>query len=135
MSNTINAEHIGCWSNIVAPKYTHFRHVVAGGMGAHSDAALERFRPAEGSRVLDVGCGMGESTAALARCVGPSGAVVGIDGVPSFLDIARREAAERKLSQVTYLEGDAQVHSFDAQFDYVFSRFGTMFFQSPVARS
>ena len=83
--------------------------------------------------MLDVGCGFGDTAIKLARLVGPRAAVVGVDCCDAFLDYARRDTEAAGLSNVTFLRGDAEVALPDEQFDFVFARFGTMFFVNPVA--
>jgi SAM-dependent methyltransferase len=96
----------------------------------------ERLRPATGigptDRVLDVGCGAGQTTRDAARAAS-SGSVLGVDVSEQMLDRARRLTAGEGLPHLTYELGDAQVHRFPpAHFDVVLSRFGTMFFADPV---
>jgi len=94
-------------------------------------AALELAAPAQGERVLDVGCGPGATTREIAAAVGPRGAVVGVDVAPMLLDIARDKAAG--LENVSFVEADAQTYEFEAgSFDLVVSRFGVMFFDDPT---
>jgi SAM-dependent methyltransferase len=96
----------------------------------HFDAALD-IRPAD--HVLDVGCGSGLTTRAVARRAVEGGAV-GVDVSAPMLDIARRRAVEEGLRNITFELGDAQVHGFPARhFDVCISRFGTMFFADPLA--
>jgi SAM-dependent methyltransferase len=83
--------------------------------------------------VLDVGCGLGETTRALGELVGPTGEVVGIDAGERFVETATAEAAEAGASNVSYMTGDVQVADMGSGFDLAFSRFGTMFFANPVA--
>ena len=87
-----------------------------------------------GEVVLDVGCGCGSTTLAAARVVGPSGAAHGIDLSEPMLDVAHRRLEASALTNVTFTMGDAQTHPLapDAH-DIVISRFGTMFFDDPVA--
>jgi SAM-dependent methyltransferase len=87
----------------------------------------------EGDKVLDVGCGFGDTAVKLAERVGPSGEVVGIDCCKEFLDFGRKEAATRRLKHLSFAEGDALLERFEPEYDFVFSRFGTMFFENPVA--
>jgi SAM-dependent methyltransferase len=105
------------------------------------EAASARFDPwlltaaaiAATDRVLDIGCGGGVSTAAAARAA-PDGHVVGLDLSAPLLAVARRRADRAGLTNVTLVQGDAQVHPFEpATFDVVLSRFGVMFFGDPAA--
>ena len=83
--------------------------------------------------MLDVGCGFGDTAIQLAALVGSGGSVTGIDCCDAFLDIARRDAHERGLTNVNFVRGDAEIALPESEFDFVFSRFGTMFFANPVA--
>jgi SAM-dependent methyltransferase len=96
----------------------------------HLCAALKVGRQ---DRVLDIGCGAGQSTREAAR-VAVEGSVVGVDVSADMLEIARRRSAEAGLRNVSFELGDAQVRDFpEAYFDLCISRFGTMFFADPVA--
>lgn len=93
--------------------------------------AIEMLRPCAGEHVLDIGCGAGETTRALASAVAPDGMVVGIDLSAAILSFARRgnETARR----VRFIEADAQAFAFEPQaFDAAYSRFGVMFFADPI---
>jgi SAM-dependent methyltransferase len=97
----------------------------------------ERFRAAAGvradDRVLDVGCGTGQSTRDAARAA-LAGSVLGVDVSAPALDVARQLSEQDGLHNVTYELADAQAHRFPpGQFDLCISRFGTMFFTDPVA--
>jgi SAM-dependent methyltransferase len=84
-------------------------------------------------RVLDVGCGAGQTTREAAR-MAVSGSVLGVDVSEAMLQRARRLTAAEGLDNVRYELGDVQVHRFPPEhFDVVISRFGTMFFDDPVA--
>ncbi|RZS79794.1 ubiquinone/menaquinone biosynthesis C-methylase UbiE [Phyllobacterium myrsinacearum] len=84
-------------------------------------------------RVLDVGCGAGQSTRDAAR-VAVEGNAMGVDTSPDMLEVARRRSNEAGLRNVAFEQGDAQHHAFPAaSFDLCISRFGVMFFADPAA--
>jgi len=84
-------------------------------------------------RVLDIGCGAGQTSRDAAR-IATQGSVVGVDVSEEMLQVARRRSAEEGLRNVVFERGDAQVHAFpQARFDLCISRFGAMFFADPVA--
>jgi SAM-dependent methyltransferase len=119
----------------------------AGEMGARWLASLDRFegmiapigaallaRAAyiPGERVLDLGCGGGATTLAIAEVVGPSGAALGLDVAPMLIERARQRAAGAG-SNARFVCADAATASLDTPpFDRLFSRFGSMFFDAPV---
>lgn len=83
---------------------------------------------APGQRVLDVACGTGALTLAVAERVGPAGSVTGLDANPEMLAVARR-----KHAGVDWQEGRAEALPFpDGSFDAVVSQFGLMFFDDRV---
>jgi SAM-dependent methyltransferase len=82
--------------------------------------------------VLDVGCGNGVSTRDAARSAS-SGRAVGIDLSSAMLAVARAAAADEGLTNVEFVQADAQAHTFEERYDVVISRFGVMFFADPVA--
>ncbi|MFO7853706.1 MAG: class I SAM-dependent methyltransferase [Paracoccaceae bacterium] len=82
-----------------------------------------------GRRVLDLGCGPGASSFALAR---DGAETTGLDVSPDLLAVARARAAEPGAPPVAFVEGDAASARFEAPFDALFSRFGCMFFEDPV---
>lgn len=99
-------------------------------LGLEAQAAL---KPAAGERVLDIGCGSGETSLDLAAAVAPGGAVLGVDLSRPMLDIAERRAAAADL-EVRFDVADAQASDFGGErFDAAFSRFGVMFFSDPAA--
>jgi SAM-dependent methyltransferase len=84
-------------------------------------------------RVLDIGCGTGQTTRDAGRAAS-AGSALGIDVSAAMIERAREVAAAEHLRNVRFELGDAQVHPFPAQgFDVAISRFGTMFFADPVA--
>ncbi len=80
-----------------------------------------------GEYVLDVGCGCGDTSLELAKRVGASGRVTGIDISEPMLTQAKKRAAETKL-QISFNQADASEQRFTPEYDLIFSRFGVMFF-------
>jgi len=69
----------------------------------------------------------------IARIVGPTGSVLGVDVASRFVERAREDARRAEIDNLSFDVADVQVASFDETFDYAYSRFGTMFFANPVA--
>ncbi len=83
--------------------------------------------------VLDIGCGTGKSTRNAAR-LAPAGSALGVDLSARMLERARELATTEGVTNVDFLQADAQVHPFETQsFDTAISVFGAMFFADPVA--
>jgi len=129
---TEDTDFVKFWNAVLEPKFTRYRHILQGGLSRHSAAVLPRLPLDPGMAVLDVGCGWGDLSIQVAERVGPEGRVVGIDCVEAFLEAARKDAAEAGMTNVDFRCGDAEVALPEAEFDYVVSRFGTMFFAHPV---
>jgi SAM-dependent methyltransferase len=121
------------WNTILAPKFVRFRRVLVEGAAPHGRRALDLVPPRPGGRALDVGCGFGDGTVDLAERAGPSGTVTGVDVVSEFIDLSRRTVLETRATNVAFEVADAERFSTPERYDYVFSRFGTMFFERPGA--
>ena len=89
-----NDEAIRAWDGPLYERFVRFRETVTTGLGAHGEEALRLYPPKPGQRVLDVGCGFGDTTQRIAGLVGPDGEAVGVDAAPRFIEDAIREAAE-----------------------------------------
>lgn len=129
----MNEDFISCWNEILVPKWNRFRHLLSGNGAIHSDLAYPLFQIQSGDRVLDIGCGYGETCLEISRLVGSTGQVVGIDCTKEFLEVAKRERDEAQITNVEFILDDVQTHEWTPEtFDVAFSRFGVMFFQSAV---
>jgi SAM-dependent methyltransferase len=128
-----NEEATAAWDGPLFDRFVRFRHIVTVGLGDHGEAALRRFPPSPGLRVLDVGCGFGDTSQRLAGLVGPDGSVVGVDVAPRFVEAAARDAVEAGVANASFTVRDVQIDDLGGPYDLAFSRFGTMFFASPVA--
>ncbi len=125
-----NAEQIRYWNEVMGPQWAAVDDVLSAQIRPLGLRALERLEVRPGERVLDVGCGGGETTAEIACRVGPSGRAVGIDISEQLAERARR--ATSGMTHVEIRVADAQIEAFEANsFDGVFSRFGIMFFADP----
>ena len=129
----VNAEAIQAWDGPLFDRFVKFRHIVTTGLGAHGDEALRLNPPQEGQRVLDVGCGFGDTTQQIAALVGPDGEAAGVDAAANFIDAATREAEEAGVGNARFFVADVQTEPLGGPYDMAFSRMGTMFFVSPVA--
>lgn len=95
--------------------------------------AFGALNPRPGERILDVGCGTGGTTVAIARMVEPGGQVVGADIASEMLVRARQRADEAGMSNIEFVHADVQTEDFgETRFDAAFSRFGVMFYAEPV---
>jgi ubiquinone/menaquinone biosynthesis C-methylase UbiE len=127
------SEFVQFWNEILVPKFIKYKHVLVGGLTKHSDAIFPKLEVNGGERVLDAGAGFGDTAIMLAKRVGPNGQVIAIDCCDAFLDYGRRDAVAQGIANVDFIGADIQVHPFEPNCDLVFSRFGTMFFENPVA--
>ena len=132
-SRHANAEAIEAWDGPLYDRFLRFRDIVTTGLGAHGEEALRLVPPQPGQRVLDIGCGFGDTTQRIAELVGSEGEVLGVDAAPRFIDTARDEAEKAGVGNARFLVADVQTASFEDHFDLAFSRMGTMFFANPVA--
>jgi SAM-dependent methyltransferase len=128
-----NAEAIEAWDGPLFDRFVRFRHIVVAGLAIHGEEALRLFPPRPGQRVLDIGCGFGDTTQDVARIVGTEGEAVGVDASERFIEAAREEAAEAGVGNASFEVADVQVDDLGGPYDMVFSRMGTMFFANPVA--
>ncbi|HSS66130.1 MAG TPA: class I SAM-dependent methyltransferase [Gammaproteobacteria bacterium] len=130
VSNDIVVE---AWNTVLFDKFVRFKHLLIDGLSGHSEEALARHPHPKGSRVLDVGCGFGDSTRRIARTVAPGGEAAGVDCAQNFVDAATRESEQAGIDNATFFLADVQMEDLRGPYDYAFARFGTMFFMSPGA--
>ncbi|XXX77273.1 methyltransferase domain-containing protein [Sorangium sp. So ce134] len=128
-----NADQIQYWNEVGGPKWVALHGVISAQIRPLGALAMDRAGIAAGERVLDVGCGIGDTTLELGRRVGPSGAVVGVDVSAPMLDRARAAAQAAGAANVAFEDADAQTAALPGPFDVLYSRFGVMFFADPEA--
>ena len=127
------SQYVDFWNSVLVPKFVRWRHILVGGLTLHSAKVFPSLAVKTGDKVVDAGCGFGDTAIQLARLVGPSGSVVGMDCCDGFLEYGRRDAKAAGLANVTFMEADVQTYPFKPIHDFCFSRFGTQFFENPVA--
>jgi SAM-dependent methyltransferase len=127
-----NEEATEAWSGVLFDRFVQYRKLVVAGLGGFGEVAMKAHPPAAGDRVLDIGCGFGDTTQELAALAGPEGEAVGVDVAEPFIEKAVAEAAEAGVENVEFIAGDVQVMELPGTFDYAFSRMGVMFFANPV---
>ena len=130
---TTNDVVIEAWNTVLYDKFVRFRHLLVAGLSGHSEELLRRNLYPKGARVLDIGCGFGDSTVKIARAVGPQGEAVGVDCAERFVRTAEVDAAQAGVPNARYFKADVQTDDLRGPYDYVFARFGTMFFTLPGA--
>jgi SAM-dependent methyltransferase len=127
-----NEEATEAWSGVLFDRFVEFRDLVVVGLRQHGDAAMALYPPQAGQRVLDIGCGFGDTTQQLAALVGPEGEAVGVDVAEPFIEASIEEAGEAGVENVDFFATDVQVGDLRGPYDYAFSRMGLMFFANPV---
>lgn len=129
-----NTEQARFWNEEGGSSWVELQARMDAQLAPIGDAALALAAAKPGEHVLDVGCGCGATTMALAAAVGPTGSVSGVDLSEPMAKLARQRAASAGFDHVTLDVLDAQSASLpQATFDLLFSRFGVMFFADPVA--
>jgi SAM-dependent methyltransferase len=128
---TANAGQIEYWNGPSGEKWVRNQQVMDTSLADATAGLLSLANVHAGMRVLDIGCGSGETSLLAADAVSPGGAVTGLDISKPLLALARHRAAGRE--NVHFLEADAATHDFAPDYDLLLSRFGVMFFDDPPA--
>lgn len=128
-----NADQAALWNGDAGSAWIETQPLIDGAFAPFENRLVEAVRAASARRVLDVGCGTGATTLAIARALGQNGSCTGIDISAPMIDLARVRAA-RDGVRADFICADVQAHPFErAAFDMITSRFGVMFFDDPVA--
>ena len=117
------------WSGRTGVEWARRKDALERLLAPAGDAGLSALAARPGERILDIGCGAGASTEALAEAVGPEGHVTGVDISPDLMAEARARLAG--ATNITLMEADAQSADLGGPADALFSRFGQMFFDDP----
>lgn len=130
-SESSNQAQIEYWNGRAGNRWATDQETLDQSLAPFGNAAIAKAAIKPGDRVIDIGCGAGATTVALAEKTGASGSILGIDVSAPMLARAKERTA--KLSNVTLLEADAALHAFERGHDLLFSRFGVMFFADPTS--
>ena len=131
-----NAEQIEYWNGEAGKRWAQEDDTMARLLRPVSEALLAHASLEGCHSAVDIGCGGGSQTLMLAEKLGAGASVLGVDISAPMLQVARDKAsgAGADTADIAFLQADASTHPFDAgAFDLVFSRFGVMFFDDPVA--
>jgi ubiquinone/menaquinone biosynthesis C-methylase UbiE len=129
-----NLAQIEYWNATAGETWARFQDHLDRQLAPLGTEAMRSLDVAAGERLIDIGCGCGQTTLDLARRVGPQGAVLGVDISRPMLEVARRRAGAAPDLTVSFREADVQSADLGVSvFDAAFSRFGVMFFSDPVA--
>jgi ubiquinone/menaquinone biosynthesis C-methylase UbiE len=124
---------IEAWNTVLYDKFVRFRHLLVSGLSGHSEEVLSRGLFPEGARVLDVGCGFGDSTVRIAELVGPRGEAVGVDCAANFIRTATQEAGDTGAENASFFTADVAREDLRGPYDHAFARFGTWFISARAA--
>ncbi len=129
-----NAAQVDYWNAAAGTTWARFQEQLDRQIDPLGLEAMRRLAPADRERILDIGCGCGQTSMQLADRVGAAGRVVGIDVSSPMLEVARRRCVAYAANRLEFRQADAQVADLGAGiFDAAYSRFGVMFFGDPLA--
>lgn len=128
-----NQEQVDYWNGEIGQYWAKQDKIMARLLQPIAQALLDHAEFNDCRHVLDVGCGGGSQTRLLAERLGAGSKITGIDISEPLLEVARTNTS-KSVVNMDYLLGDASEYEFPtAQFDGIFSRFGVMFFDDPIA--
>jgi SAM-dependent methyltransferase len=133
-STSANAAQIDYWNAEAGRTWVEFQAQLDRTIEPFDREGMRALAPRQGERIIDIGCGCGQTTVELAERVGSSGAALGVDISAPMLEVARRRAVPSGAARPEFRQIDAQTGDLGEQtFDAMFSRFGVMFFSDPPA--
>lgn len=128
-----NVEQFGAWDGDEGAYWAAHADYFDRSVAEYHRRLLAAAAITETERVLDVGCGTGQTTRDAARAAS-AGSALGVDLSSQMLDYARRRTCAEGVANASFLQADVQIHPFDAEgFDVAISRTGAVFFGDPRA--
>jgi len=128
-----NIEQAADWNGEQGRRWVEFQRQLDRMIQPFGQEALQTAAAQPGERVLDIGCGCGSTTLALAQAVGAQGRVLGVDISQPMLGAARSLARAHAGLPLDFIEADAATAALPGAQDLLYSRFGLMFFDQPAA--
>jgi SAM-dependent methyltransferase len=127
-----NIDQIAYWNEVAGAKWVANQARLDRVFAPLTAALIDAAAPQAGERVVDIGCGCGESSLLAAAAVSPLGHVLAVDISRPMLDHARTRR-DQAAASITWLQADAMTHAFQPEADLLISRFGVMFFADQLA--
>lgn len=125
-------EQARLWNSLAGCAWVDEQELIDQVLKPFEELLVETVPAVSGGLVLDVGCGTGGTTLAIAQRLGARGSSVGID-ISEPMIAAARARVQREGTSASFVCANAQTHAFEpASFDMIVSRFGVMFFEDPV---
>jgi SAM-dependent methyltransferase len=132
ITHQTDQEQATLWNGLAGRAWVETQELLEQLFEPFTDLLVKTVCSGSGGRILDVGCGTGSTTLAVARLLGANGRCIGID-ISDPMIAAARARAERESTPARFICADAQVHAFEpASFDMIISRFGVMFFDDSI---
>ncbi|TPK87909.1 class I SAM-dependent methyltransferase [Mesorhizobium sp. B2-4-13] len=129
-----NTRQAALWNDASGKAWVEMQPILDEILAPFERLVVDAGYPGEGGNVLDIGCGAGATTLAMARRVGNNGRCVGLDISQPLVALATERTQAEEVANASFEVGDAQTYAFESgRFDAVVSRFGIMFFDDPVA--
>lgn len=130
---TTNARGAGYWNSAAGHNWVALQSVIGEVFTSVTKLSFDAAAAKPGDRVIDIGCGTGDTVLDFANVVGPSGAVLGVDISVPMLGFAEHRASESGNANISFARADATTYAFEPDWaDLVYSRFGVMFFDDSV---
>ena len=104
-----HSQYVDFWNNVLVPKFIRWKHILVDGLTLHSEAIFPSLPVKLDDKVVDAGCGFGDTALKLARLVGPSGSVLAVDCCNAFLEFGRKDAKAAGINNITFLAEDVQI--------------------------
>lgn len=133
MQSIPNEQMAAAWNGLSGRAWVEQQTLLDGTYRSIENMLVAQVAATGARAVLDIGCGSGATTLAVARSLGAQGSATGVDISEPLIALARARA-QRDASTARFVRADAQTHAFEpGGFDLMISRFGVMFFDDPVA--